>query len=139
MIVVQKVMRQRRVLNLMTQGYDDTGIARMMGIPLVTVREDLKALRERLVEELQVDAREQMALDLRRLDELMRTMLPEAMGGNMIASREVREIIAARRAIIGYGAAERLDVRAEIITWALERGIDVEEALAAAGPTIIQG
>jgi hypothetical protein len=126
--------RRVQVATLLVSGRKQRDIAAALSVSLGTVNGDVKAVLKLWQESALNDMAAAMALDLERVETIIRSIWLQVTGGNLNAIDRAERMIRLRKEIIGYGY--RPDANAVDPNW---QPITVIEVVKDYGPTTIDG
>jgi hypothetical protein len=122
--------KQRQALELRRAGVTYEVIARQLGYADRTGA--YRAVRTALAQNIKEPADDVRALELERLDALLRGVWVPATQGNVQALDRVLKIMDRRAALLGLDEPVKIDLRPFILAEAQRMGLDEAEAVAAA-------
>lgn len=114
--------RRRKVYDLKLKGWSTRQIAAKLQLQQATVSNDIKKVMQ------QVDATRMLeheaTLMFDQLNMLLRRYLKPALQGDLDSGNFVLKIMERKSKLLGLDAPKRVDVRALIVEWAQQEGLD---------------
>lgn len=105
------IARRQQVADLRVQQLTLAEIAERLDVSVTTVHFDMKAVREMWIERATADHSEMVAEQIAKLDALERTLMPDALKGDLKVVEQILKIIDRRSKILGLDQPQRHEVQ----------------------------
>ena len=122
----ERTLRRQRALEMRLAGASYREIGQALGVSGKTAFHDVTRI---LADTVQESADRARALEVQRLDRLLLTYWPRALGGDHQATSLVLRIAQRRSQPLGVEARLKVDLTAWVREVAIEEGIDPEQAI----------
>lgn len=134
---IDKTARQASVAGLMLSGVrDQKQIANLLNVNQSTISRDIKAIEAEWKRQTMIDLDEAKSIDLMRIDEAIRVVMPQVRKGNLQAVDRLVALVRRRADIYGYAAPTKIEstvnVRIMAEQIANELGLDAGDVIAEA-------